>query len=649
MTPSVPKRIRHLEDGGEKAEELHPCYRAGERKKRLVFGSVPDRTLGGSGLTGSRLEANSEQTAHRRSRSLVSVLRLICSRASLRSFQPNSAVMRFLSIAALAGLVTTSVYAHTIDIRDSQSSRLEERTFWCDAGKAWINGRCQDCSSGSFSIGGYNSQCKACPAGSTSSTCESYCVCKPGFYLNGGKTTNNACNACAPGYSSGTGASGCSPCPSNTYSTGGSTCQACPAGYTSNPASGSCQAKCQAGTYLNNGQCRPCSAGSYSEPGAASCTTCPAGTFSNINGAGSCQTCPAGTTSNAGATSCKPVNCPAGKYSKNGSCENCPAGSYSGPNASSCSQCPANTFSTGGSSSCSACPNGASSLPGSSQCSTNCRAGQYWSGSKCNTCPAGFYSQAGASECSDCPDDTYSSAGAGSCTQCPTGKGCGSRSTSINQCIDKCPDGKVYSNGRCQNCPAGTYSNNNMCSDCPAGTISNSGSNKCTPCPGGSVPSPNGQTCTTCPRNTFSNGDNCSPCPAGSTSNPGSSSCGPQPSRRAQPVLGLSCASGQQRCKINAGRGGYECINTLFTLDACGGCPPIEGEESDGPSGRDCSEIPNVDQVRCIEGSCEIKSCRSGYEPQDGYCVEKAAYTGKNTTAHTSRAKRTIFSRHDTF
>ncbi|KAF8760139.1 hypothetical protein RHS01_02093 [Rhizoctonia solani] len=249
--------------------------------------------------------------------------------SSLRSFQPNSAVMRFLSIAALAGLVTTSVYAHTIDIRDSQSSRLEERTFWCDAGKAWINGRCQDCSSGSFSIGGYNSQCKACPAGSTSSTCESYCVCKPGFYLNGGKTTNNACNACAPGYSSGTGASGCSPCPSNTYSTGGSTCQACPAGYTSNPASGSCQAKCQAGTYLNNGQCRPCSAGSYSEPGAASCTTCPAGTFSNTNGAGSCQTCPAGTTSNAGATSCKPVNCPAGKYSKNGSCENCPAGSYS--------------------------------------------------------------------------------------------------------------------------------------------------------------------------------------------------------------------------------------------------------------------------------------------------------------------------------
>ncbi|KAG8684022.1 hypothetical protein FRC11_012729, partial [Ceratobasidium sp. 423] len=281
-------------------------------------------------------------------------------------------------------------------------------------------------------------------------------------------------------------------------------------------------------------------------------------------------------------------------------------------------------------------------------CTTTCKAGKYWSGSQCTTCPAGFYSKDGANSCSDCPEDTYSPAGASSCTQCPTGKGCGSRSTTINQCIDKCPDGKIYSNGRCQSCPAGTYSNNNMCSPCPPGATSYSGSKSCTACPGGSIPSSNGQTCKTCPPNTFSNGDKCSPCPAGSTSNGGATSCGPQPSKRAQPVLAPSCPTGTQSCDVFTGMGGTECINTMTTLDSCGGCVAPEGMEGPEYTGRDCSAIAHVDQVKCKQGRCDIKSCQSGYEPSDGSCVEKAAYTGKNGTSH-SRAKRSHFGHHDSF
>ncbi|KDN48038.1 hypothetical protein RSAG8_03054, partial [Rhizoctonia solani AG-8 WAC10335] len=419
--------------------------------------------------------------------------------------------MRFLSIAALTGLLTTSVYAHTAENQD-HASHLEGPWVASPAAKLAQRVRvrgCQDCSPGSFSLGGI-SRCQTCPTGSSSNSCESSCVCKPGFYSGSGRTTGDACNSCPAGYISGSGARDCQ--------------------------------KCSANTYANGGNCTPCAPGYGSDAGATSCTP-------------------------------------------------------------------------------------------------KCRAGL-----------------AGAASCSDCPDDTYSSPGASSCAQCPTGKGCGSRSTSINQCIDKCPDGKVYSGGRCQNCPAGTYSNNNMCSDCPPGTISNPGSKSCTACPGGSVPSSNNQSCSTCPRNTFSNGDNCPPCPAGSTSNPGSSSCGPQPSKRAQPVLAsrLSCPTGQQSCPILSGMGGEECIKIMTTIDSCGGCVGPEGDEDEKYTGRDCYAIAHVREVGCNEGRCQVKSCLDGYEPSGESCIEKAAYTGKNGaskngTSHSNRAKRGFLSRHDTF
>ncbi|KAG9073560.1 Dihydroxyacetone synthase, partial [Ceratobasidium sp. UAMH 11750] len=187
-----------------------------------------------------------------------------------------------------------------------------------------------------------------------------------------------------------------------------------------------------------------------------------------------------------------------------------------------------------------------------------------------------------------------------------------------------CSAGKYPSGNVCTNCPAGTYSATgaSTCSNCPAGTISNAGSSTCTVCPGGFIPAVSGNTCTSCPANTYSSGGQCTPCPSGQTSNPGSSSCGPQPSKRAvQPVLDTcSSAPGYQRCPVLSGGGGSECINVLTTLDSCGGCVGPEGDE-ESYTGKDCSAIPNVDQVRCERGQCKVISCRAGYAPGQGTCT----------------------------
>ncbi|QRV87295.1 hypothetical protein RhiJN_15313 [Ceratobasidium sp. AG-Ba] len=94
-----------------------------------------------------------------------------CARSPFGLCPPRSlspAAMRFLSIAAFAGLAAaTHVSAHKLEARDAH---LDARTAWCEAGKGWINNRCQDCSPGQYSAGGYNAMCKSCPTGSTSST-----------------------------------------------------------------------------------------------------------------------------------------------------------------------------------------------------------------------------------------------------------------------------------------------------------------------------------------------------------------------------------------------------------------------------------------------------------------------------------------------
>ncbi|KAG8785052.1 hypothetical protein FRC12_018032 [Ceratobasidium sp. 428] len=118
---------------------------------------------------------------------------------------------------------------------------------------------------------------------------------------------------------------------------------------------------------------------------------------------------------------------------------------------------------------------------------------------------------------------------------------------------------------------------------------------------------------------------------------------GTNPSKRAvQPILD-TCSSrpGYQRCPVWSSPGGYECINTLTTLDSCGGCISMPGDKSGSFTGQDCSAIPNVNMVECRRGQCEVASCRKGYAPANGACV---------AMSH-SKAKRGVLmhARHDSF
>ncbi|CAE7233453.1 unnamed protein product [Rhizoctonia solani] len=57
-------------------------------------------------------------------------------------------------------------------------------------------------------------------------------------------------------------------------------------------------------------------------------------------------------------------------------------------------------------------------------------------------------------------------------------------------------------------------------------------------------------------------------------------------------------------CEVKSGRGGWECIDTKITLDACGSCD------------NDCSSIPYVGDVKCLAGKCQVVTCREGFSVQ---------------------------------
>ncbi|QRV75618.1 proprotein convertase subtilisin/kexin type 5 [Ceratobasidium sp. AG-Ba] len=101
----------------------------------------------------------------------------------------------------------------------------------------------------------------------------------------------------------------------------------------------------------------------------------------------------------------------------------------------------------------------------------------------------------------------------------------------------------------------------------------------------------------------------------------------------------LMCASlpGHKWCPIMSGKSGHECVDILNTLDSCGGCATLGDED-----GRDCSSIPNVDEVKCERGRCKIKSCQKGYVPGQGACVPIPGH---------AKAKRAgiLHARHDSF
>lgn len=62
------------------------------------------------------------------------------------------------------------------------------------------------------------------------------------------------------------------------------------------------------------------------------------------------------------------------------------------------------------------------------------------------------------------------------------------------------------------------------------------------------------------------------------------------------------CPAGRQACELAAGlglggaQGGYECVDTLSALEQCGACA--------AQGGVDCTALPNVAAVGCVQGVC---------------------------------------------
>jgi len=68
----------------------------------------------------------------------------------------------------------------------------------------------------------------------------------------------------------------------------------------------------------------------------------------------------------------------------------------------------------------------------------------------------------------------------------------------------------------------------------------------------------------------------------------------------------LLCPYGLNACPISTISSNYECVE-LNELENCGGC-------AIGGVGEDCSAIPHVYGVACVEGRCSIATCAPGYQ-----------------------------------
>ncbi|TFK48059.1 hypothetical protein OE88DRAFT_1810755 [Heliocybe sulcata] len=303
--------------------------------------------------------------------------------------------------------------------------------------------------------------------------------------------------------------------------------------------------------------------------------------------------------------------------------------------ASATQACSPGHYSSNGQTPCTACPAGSYQSRKSrlfvSLAVTLIKASPPESGAtSCTSAQAGWYaSGTGNSAQTQCGQGYYSTGGAASCTLCPAGTYCNSNTQTSPQ---MCQPGR-YSPS------AGAKQD---CLQCPAGTFNNVyGATKCCSCL--FWMDQVGQThCFNCPnRGNFQQGWS----PAGSTSSgqciaaAGALSSCPQGSdgscpstggaiasqHRRSPLSGEFCEKpGHKACPVwNAVGDGstskkmvykYECVNIAGDIESCGGCvdDPSGGKPSpDG--GRDCSAIPNVDDVACRNGTCKIMKCSKGY------------------------------------
>ncbi|KAF8674936.1 Si dkey-21a6.5 [Rhizoctonia solani] len=300
--------------------------------------------------------------------------------------------------------------------------------------------------------------------------------------------------------------------------------------------------------------------------------------------------------------------CQPGQYSVSGTCRSCGQGYYCSGNGDR-----------------NACPAGTYNDQTTSQRENECKAIQ------CGFRPSGGNADGtGATGQTMCGEGYYSKGRSTTCTICPAGMYCNAQTT----CDPKPCDPGTYADTpgagqRCKDCPAGTFNNsygNTSCCNCCAGWFSqgNNTHTNCERCPNigevqsSSVTGPVGSDSKDklassgrlrLARNHEPNPQEVAVCMRVSLEIVVdeafgfiAATSGNTPSGAMTRSTTSTCPYGTTRCEVKFGRGGFECVDILNSLETCGGCD------------NDCSSLEGTNEVQCIKGQCVVKSCAGGHE-----------------------------------
>jgi hypothetical protein len=468
---------------------------------------------------------------------------------------------------------------------------------------------CLTCDANTIAVSSAAESCQACPNNTVTvgSTPDSHddltdCVARAGFFGNPG----SAASACAAGsYSSSPGATACSICPPNTFSTTAAAnslalCLRCPpntntTGPTAEHRDQQTDCVANIGYFgVPGSPAAPCPAGSFSTAfGSTACTTCGPNTYSAAFAASSsstCQPCPANTVTAgfAPADRDRLTDCVAdlGHSGLAGSAASpCPAGSFSATtNASICTVCGNGLYSVAiaatSPSTCVPCPANATTLgsaftdhDGVMDCVAD--VGHFGpDGSPASPCPAGSFSAAlGQSTCTLCGPNTTSSEiaarSAAACAPCPAFTLTVGLTTRDRDEATDCVSIAGYYGAPgtpAMPCPAGTFSsqsNTTALSGCLLCNVTsyspNAGMSACLPCPPNTA-TPNATAlrsnatlnCLAIPGYFGNQGTSAAPCPAGAYSESfGSTACTLCPPNTFSETVAAAFASTCLPCPAN--------------------------------------------------------------------------------------------------
>ncbi|GAA5965244.1 hypothetical protein JCM3765_006368 [Sporobolomyces pararoseus] len=79
---------------------------------------------------------------------------------------------------------------------------------------------------------------------------------------------------------------------------------------------------------------------------------------------------------------------------------------------------------------------------------------------------------------------------------------------------------------------------------------------------------------------------------------------GPSPSARHHKRSAF-CEDDAVACPVKSQLHGFECVQIKTNIEQCGDCAVLGGV--------DCSALPGVAEVACVNGYCRVDSCTSGY------------------------------------